>query len=69
MDNQKSSHGWKTYLAAAAAIAAGGVALANGDVLHGIQGIVSGIALIGLRGAAAKIVEAVRELIAVSKEG
>jgi hypothetical protein len=66
---EKSSHGWKTYLAAAAAITAGAVALANGDVIHGVEGLISGVALIGLRGAAAKIVEAIRQLIQVSKEG
>jgi hypothetical protein len=68
METEKSSHGWKTYLAAAAAITAGGVAIANGDVIHGLQGIVGGIALVGLRGGMAKIIEAIRKLTEV-KEG
>lgn len=55
-----SSHGWKTYLAAVAAITAGAVALVNGDVAHGLQGIVGGFALIGLRGGMAKIIQAVQ---------
>lgn len=68
-EEEKSSHGWKTYLAAAAAITAGTVALVNGDFVHGLQGIVSGIALIGLRGAAAKAIEAIRKLTEVAKAG
>ncbi len=55
-----SSHGWKTYLAAVAAITAGAVALANGDVAHGLQGIVGGVGLIGIRGGIAKIIQVIQ---------
>ncbi|MGB8510870.1 MAG: hypothetical protein WCD76_21030 [Pyrinomonadaceae bacterium] len=54
--------GWKTYLAAAAAITAGAVAIANGDVAHGLQGVIGGFALIGVRGGIAKVIEAVNRI-------
>ena len=53
-----NSHGWKTYLAAGAAISAGALAIVNGDYAHGAQGVIGGLALIGIRGGIAKIVEA-----------
>ncbi len=51
-----NAQGWKTYLAAAAAITAGAVAIVNGDFVHGSQGIIGGLALIGIRGGMAKII-------------
>jgi len=57
-----SVHGWKTYLAAAAAILTGAVAITQGQVQVGISGIIAGMALIGVRGAAAKIITALQEV-------
>ncbi|OLE52670.1 MAG: hypothetical protein AUG51_17005 [Acidobacteria bacterium 13_1_20CM_3_53_8] len=56
----ENPHGWKTYLAAAAAITAGAVAIANGDYVHGGQGIIGGLALIGIRGGLARLIQAVQ---------
>jgi hypothetical protein len=55
-------HGWKTYLAAAAAMVTGISMIANGEVAHGITVAIGGLALIGLRGAAAKIITALQNL-------
>jgi len=55
-------HGWKTYLAAGAAIITGISMAANGEVAHGISVAIGGLALIGLRGAAAKIIQVVQGL-------
>jgi hypothetical protein len=54
-----SSTGWKTYLAAALAVGAGVLAIANGHYQEGATGIISGLALVGIRGALAKIIEAI----------
>jgi len=56
-----SSHGWKTYLAAAAAIIAGLMGITNGDYVHGLQGVVGGLALIGIRGGIAKVIQAIQQ--------
>lgn len=64
-----NTHGWKTYLAALAAMTAGAVALVNGDVVHGLQGVIGGFALIGLRGAAAKLIAIFQKLLQAAKEG
>lgn len=53
--------GWKTYLAAIAAILAGAAALFKGNVGDGLKGIIGGAALIGLRDAAAKILRAIED--------
>lgn len=58
-----SAHGWKTYLAAAAAMLTGAVAIVNGNVVEGLLGIIGGFSLMGLRGAAAKIIESLQQLI------
>jgi hypothetical protein len=54
-----SAHGWKTYFAAGVSIVTGAVAVANGDYAHGAQGVIAGLALIGIRGGIAKIIQAV----------
>ena len=54
-----SAQGWKTYLAAVAAIAAGAVSITNGDYVHGAQGVIGGLALIGIRGGLAKLINAI----------
>ena len=59
---QVQPHGWKTYLAAGAAIVTGASMIVNGQVGEGISVAIGGLALIGLRGAAAKIIQAVQGL-------
>jgi hypothetical protein len=55
-------HGWKTYLAAGAAVITGVSMVVNGQVGEGITITIGGLALIGLRGAAAKIIQVVQSL-------
>lgn len=66
MHVNNTPHGWKTYLAAAAAILAGAVALVNGHYAEGLGGIVAGLALIGVRGAVAKVIETLQQLLEVT---
>lgn len=56
MDEEKP-HGWKTYLAAAAAIITGISMAANGRYAEGAMMIVGGLALVGVRGAIARVIE------------
>jgi len=51
--------GWKTYVAAAAAILTGIAALTQGHYAEGASGVIGGFALIGVRGAFAKVIEAI----------
>jgi hypothetical protein len=62
--NQMNTQGWKTYLAAAAAILAGIVAVTQGHYAEGASGVIGGLALVGVRGAIAKVIEAI-----LSKQG
>lgn len=56
-----NAHGWKTYLAGASAILAGVVAGINGDWHTGFTGIIGGLALVGVRGAFAKVIQAISD--------
>lgn len=56
-EKEVKPQGWITYVAGVGAICAGIVAIYNGDVIHGGQGIIGGLALIGLRGAIAKVIK------------
>ncbi|HYX72166.1 MAG TPA: hypothetical protein VE732_05295 [Nitrososphaera sp.] len=64
-----NTHGWKTYLAAVAAILTGIVALTNGDYVHGFQGILFGMGLIGIRGGRAKVIEAFQSCFPPDRQG
>lgn len=68
MAENESAHGWKTYLAAVAAILTGVVGVVNGEFAVGLAGIIGGFALLGLRGAAAKIIEPLQTLVNEVKE-
>jgi hypothetical protein len=60
-----SPHGWKTYLAAAAAIIGGAaLVLVNNQYEAGLTSIVAGLALIGVRGSIAKVIELLKALVA-----
>lgn len=58
MDEPKP-HGWKTYLAAAGAILTGAAMVFEGQYTEGAAMIVGGLALVGVRGAIAKVIEAI----------
>ena len=62
MNETLQIHGWKTYLAGAAAILAGAVAVVNGNYHDGIAGVIAGLALIGIRGAVAKLIQTVADI-------
>lgn len=60
-----SPHGWKTYLAAAAAIVGGASAVLVAHQYEvGFAGIVFGLGLIGVRGSAAKIIQVLQSILA-----
>lgn len=60
-----SSHGWKTYLAGAAAIIGGVSAILVANQYEaGFAGITAGLALIGLRGSVAKIIQLLQGILA-----
>lgn len=64
-ENEISTQGWKTYLAAVAAIIGGLAAiLVNGQYEVGFAGIIAGLALIGIRGSVAKVIELLQQLLA-----
>jgi hypothetical protein len=54
-----NAHGWKTYLAAGALAVTGAAdILANGQTGQGIKEIIAALALVGIRGGFAKLIEA-----------
>jgi hypothetical protein len=61
-EQQKSNHGWKTYLAAFAAAVNGVVEITNGNVSGGVKMFIAAVALVGVRGALAKLIAAARQL-------
>jgi hypothetical protein len=54
---EQNAHGWKTYATAILTIGYGGVQISQGNVNEGIALILAGLALIGLRGAFAKLIQ------------
>ncbi len=60
-----SPHGWKTYLAAGAAIIGGLATIVNANhYQEGFTMIVGGLALIGVRGSVARVIEVLQAILA-----